>query len=87
MGVMAASRHRIGFPLQASLATLLQPWRLLTKYNWRDLPADAVAGITTGVILVPQSIAYAHIAGLPAVTGLYTAVIAAITASSIILPA
>ncbi len=81
MGVMAASKHRIAFPLQASLATLLQPWQFLKRYSWRDLPSDAIAGLTTGVILVPQSIAYAHIAGLPATTGLYTAVIAAITAA------
>ncbi len=76
-----ASGRRLAFPLQASLATLLQPWRFLARYNWQDLPADTVAGITTGVILVPQAIAYALIAGLPAAVGLYTAIIAAMTAA------
>ncbi len=81
MGVSVASKHRPAFPLQASLATLLQPWRFFQQYHWRDLPADAVAGVTTGLILVPQSIAYALIAGLPSAVGLYTAVIAAVIAA------
>jgi SulP family sulfate permease len=35
--------------------------------------ADIVAGITVALVLVPQSMAYAQIAGLPAHYGLYTA--------------
>ncbi len=81
MSVTAALKQRPAFPLQASLATLLQPWQFLRQYRWQDLPADAIAGITTGLILVPQSIAYALIAGLPAAIGLYTAVVAAVIAS------
>lgn len=48
--------------------------------NWitelRDrkvLVADAVAGITVALVLVPQSMAYAQLAGLPAYYGLYAA--------------
>ncbi len=65
-------------PLQASLRTLLQPFFLLAHYDTASLRGDVVAGITTGVILVPQSIAYALIAGLPPQVGLYTAIVAAI---------
>ena len=37
----------------------------------QSLRADLVAGITVAVILVPQSMAYAQLAGLPVVYGLY----------------
>ena len=35
--------------------------------NGNDLRADIVAGITISMILVPQSMAYANLAGLPVV--------------------
>ena len=38
-----------------------------------DVRADVVAGITVALVLVPQSMAYAQLAGLPAQYGLYTA--------------
>ena len=63
------------------LRMLLQPCYFLRSYRIRDFPADLVAGLTTGVILIPQSIAYALIAGLPPEVGLYTAIIAAVVAS------
>ena len=36
--------------------------------------ADLLAGVVLAAILVPQGMAYAQLAGLPAVTGLYTTV-------------
>ncbi len=68
-------------PLQASLRTLLQPFFLLAHYDVHSLRGDLVAGLTTAVMLVPQSIAYALIAGLPPQVGLYTAIVASITAA------
>ena len=68
-------------PLQVSVRTLLQPIFFLAQYKLASLPADLVAGITTGVILVPQSIAYALIAGLPPPVGLYSAIVASIIAA------
>jgi len=41
-------------------------------YQRRWLRSDLVAGIVLAAILVPQGMAYAELAGLPAVTGLYT---------------
>lgn len=35
------------------------------KYNVDDAVGDLVAGITVGLTVVPQSLAYANIAGLP----------------------
>lgn len=43
--------------------------------------ADLVAGITVALILVPQSMAYAQLAGLPVVYGLYASFIPVIIAS------
>ena len=40
-----------------------------------SLRADALAGLTGTIILVPQAVAYASIAGLPPEYGLYTAII------------
>ena len=47
----------------------------LPAYRRRDLPGDVVAGLTAAAILVPQSMAYATIAGLPPVVGLYASVV------------
>jgi high affinity sulfate transporter 1 len=38
------------------------------------LRSDVVAGVVLAAILVPQGMAYAQLAGLPAVTGLYTTI-------------
>ena len=43
--------------------------------------ADVVAGITVALVLVPQSMAYAQLAGLPVVYGLYASFIPVIIAS------
>ncbi|NJB82428.1 SulP family inorganic anion transporter [Wenyingzhuangia aestuarii] len=48
----------------------------LPKYNIKEsLKADVVGGFTVGVVLIPQGIAYALIAGLPPIYGLYTALL------------
>nr|CAD7606687.1 unnamed protein product [Timema genevievae] len=43
----------------------------LPRYNSEDALGDAVAGITVGLTVIPQSLAYSNIAGLPAQYGLY----------------
>ena len=47
----------------------------LPNYKRQWLKNDLFAGLTIGVILIPQGIAYAIIAGLPPIYGLYTALI------------
>lgn len=47
----------------------------LRGYTARDAGADAVAGLTVAAVAVPQSMAYAAVAGLPVEYGLYTAVV------------
>ena len=43
-------------------------------YQRRWLRSDIVAGLVLAAILVPQGMAYAQLAGLPPVTGLYTTI-------------
>ena len=47
----------------------------LPKYNWNLLKADIPAGLSVGIVLIPQGIAYAIIADIPPIYGLYTALI------------
>ena len=47
----------------------------LPKYKKEYLGGDLSAGITVGIMLIPQGMAYAMIAGLPPVFGLYAALI------------
>ncbi|EFO23948.1 sulfate permease [Loa loa] len=45
----------------------------LPKYNWkRDLNGDIIGGLTVGIMQVPQGMAYANLASLPPVYGMYT---------------
>ncbi len=47
---------------------------MVRTYERRWLRADLVAGVVLAAILVPQGMAYAELAGLPCVTGLYTTI-------------
>ena len=47
----------------------------LSDYSRAALRGDVVAGITVGVMLIPQGMAYALIAGMPPIYGLYAALI------------
>ena len=49
--------------------------RWLPDYRSADARADVVAGLTVSVMLVPQGMAYAVIAGLPPIYGLYAALV------------
>ncbi|NNL09270.1 MAG: solute carrier family 26 protein [Croceitalea sp.] len=47
----------------------------LPKYKSAYLSGDIAAGFTVGIMLIPQGMAYALIAGLPPVYGLYAALV------------
>src|SRR5512135_3559713 len=46
-----------------------------TGYKSSWLRRDVVAGIVLTTLLVPQGMAYAQLAGLPPITGLYTSIL------------
>ncbi|HHG83467.1 MAG TPA: sulfate permease [Bacteroidetes bacterium] len=47
----------------------------ITRYNREQLRGDLTAGLTVGVMLVPQGMAYAMLAGLPPIYGLYASIL------------
>src|SRR3954464_8544494 len=49
--------------------------RMLRNYRPEWLPKDLIAGLVLTTLLVPQGMAYAELAGLPAITGLYTSIL------------
>src|SRR3954471_7011534 len=49
-------------------------YRALAGYRRRWLVKDLVAGVVLTTLLVPQGMAYAELAGLPPITGLYTTI-------------
>jgi MFS superfamily sulfate permease-like transporter len=49
--------------------------RVLASYRISWLRSDLVAGIVLTTLLVPQGMAYAELAGLPPITGLYTSIL------------
>jgi SulP family sulfate permease len=63
----------------AWLRTLAQPFRppieTARHYSLFKLRKDLIAGLTVAVVEVPQAMAYAIIAGVPPVYGLYTSIL------------
>lgn len=57
------------------LKRFVPPLSWLVHYDRRALPADLLAGFVTAVLLVPQGMAYAALAGLPPQVGLYASVL------------
>jgi high affinity sulfate transporter 1 len=50
--------------------------RAVAEYDRAWLRSDVAAGLVLTTLLVPQGMAYAELAGLPAITGLYTTILA-----------
>ena len=48
--------------------------RWLARYSRADLAGDAVAGLVVAIMVVPQGMAYATLAGLPPEIGLYASI-------------
>lgn len=74
--------------LQSAVASIRAHWRRPFPFlRWwprvtrTTLKADAVAGLTGAVVVLPQGVAFALIAGLPPVYGLYSAMVPPIVAA------
>ena len=63
--VKGKERHRVALP----------PLQWLRTYRRQDLMDDSLAGAITAILLVPQSLAYALLAGLPPQAGLYASML------------
>ncbi|KAG0262117.1 hypothetical protein BG011_000314 [Mortierella polycephala] len=53
----------------------LYGWLISPGYSLTDMPDDVIAGLTISTVVIPQSMAYAMLAPLPPVYGLYTSVV------------
>ncbi len=49
-------------------------------FNKSLITSDLIAGLTVGLMVVPQSVAYAALAGMPLVTGIYASLLPALIA-------
>lgn len=65
-----------------TLITRLLPFlRWFDNYSISTFRADFIAGLTVALVLIPQSMAYAQLAGLPSYYGLYAAFLPPIIAA------
>ncbi len=66
---------------RALLARMLPAAGWWPQVNQRTLKSDLMAGLTGAIIVLPQGVAFAIIAGLPPEYGLYTAIVPAVIAA------
>ncbi|RTL69625.1 MAG: SulP family inorganic anion transporter [Pseudonocardiaceae bacterium] len=62
-------------PARERVAAVAPGLANLLSYRVRWLGKDVTAGLVLTALLVPQGMAYAELAGLPAITGLYTSIL------------
>src|SRR5512137_1520028 len=58
-----------------SLGKIFPIFNWLPSYQKEWLRYDLVAGLTAAAVIIPKAMAYAAIAGLPLVVGLYTSLV------------
>ncbi|MGA7878520.1 MAG: SulP family inorganic anion transporter, partial [Desulfoferrobacter sp.] len=68
-------------PVRQRLRKLLPFLRWWNFVGWDTLKSDLLAGLTGAVIVLPQGVAFAMIAGLPPEYGLYTAIVPPVIAA------
>lgn len=59
---------------------LLRPIQIMRDYRARYLRSDLIAGLTVAVVMLPQAMACAYIADVPANMGLHTAIVGSVVA-------
>lgn len=72
------SSYRVSFRRWQRMLPFLSWWPMVTG---KTLRSDLIAGLTGAVIALPQCVAFAVIAGVPPVYGLYTGMVPAIVAA------
>ena len=61
-----------------SLITSVPLKNTLMSYSWDSFNRDAFAGLITAILLIPQGMAYALLAGLPIEVGIYSSLLPAL---------
>jgi sodium-independent sulfate anion transporter 11 len=57
------------------LVSLFPIFKWIHRYNINWFSGDALAGLTVGMLVIPQALSYAKLAGLPLEFGLYTSLV------------
>ena len=74
------SKRIRAFSLKTSCLQLFPIIKTLQGYNVReDLANDMIAGVTAGVMMIPQGMAFAALSTLPPIVGLYISFFASLT--------
>ena len=77
--ILRPARHENGSAPRRGIRTGIAGWlpalETARSYRWGWLRHDLVAGIVLTALLVPQGMAYAGLAGLPPVLGLYATMV------------
>lgn len=73
--IPAKYKHTTSHDNSFSIAQYLPFMDWLLNYDRNNLTGDVTAGIIVAIMLVPQSMAYALLAGLPPQVGLYTSIV------------
>jgi len=68
-----ARRKKEEESLMSKLSKVLPCIKWVRTLNWQIVKSDLIAGITVGVMVIPQSMSYGAIAGLPYINGMYSA--------------
>ena len=72
---MAVSSEPTAAHQGGGIRSFVPGWTVVSTYQRRWLPKDVVAGLVLSALLIPQGMAYAELAGLPPITGLYTSIL------------
>ena len=72
---MAVSSEPTAAHEGGGIRSFVPGWTVVSTYQRRWLAKDVVAGLVLSALLIPQGMAYAELAGLPPITGLYTSVL------------
>jgi len=75
MGDNAAASHQSAIRKFFRIRQLFHIATWLPIYTRTDFRGDLIAGLTVGVMLIPQGMAYAVLAGVPPIYGLYASLV------------
>ena len=73
--MLSADTGEFGIPARRSIADAVPGLGVARSYRAGLLARDVAAGLILTALLVPQGMAYAELAGLPPITGLYTSIL------------
>jgi len=78
-GSKESQKSSPGLAIASKMKAVFPPLSWFPDLNRWKVRADVIAGITVGVMVIPQGMSYASIAGLPYIYGMYSACVPTFT--------